>query len=292
MLDQKAITFLKVAELGSLSKAAKALYLSSVSVMKQMNAFEAQVGTALFVRTHAGVELTAAGELLYRDLLDIQASCTAALRRARDAAESGKIAIRVGASALRPCRPLTDRWARRGAGQPFRVEIVPFSDDRASLEEVVGNLGRGIDCFVGPCDAPNLLGDCSIRVLGAYECRVGVPDGHRLAGCGRLTWDDLDGEQLMLLARGESQAIDSMRDEIDRCHPGVQVLDAPFLYDEQAFNACAREGFLMETLDAWEGIHPSIATVPMEWNYTVPFGVVYAQEPTEAVTRFVELLGA
>ena len=290
MLDQKALTFMRVAELGSMSKAAKALYLSPVSVMKQINAFEAQVGVQLLVRTHSGVALTPAGEALWHDLAEIREHCDAALRRARDAAESGKVTIRVGTSLLRPCRPLTDRWARIGSGQPFRVEIVPFSDARASLEAVVGGLGRDIDCLVGPCAAAPWLQSCSVAVLGEYQCRIGVPDGHRLAGRDALVWDDLDGERLMLLAEGESDIIDALRADIRARHPGVEVLDAPFFYDEQVFNACVRDGFLIETLDAWEGVHPSVATVAMDWDYAMPYGVIYAKEPSEAMQRFVELL--
>ena len=43
----------------------------------------------------------------------------------------------------------------------------------------------------------------------------------------------------------------------------------------------------METLDAWEGVHPGIVTLPMEWNYAMPYGVVYAKEPALHVARFV-----
>ena len=292
MLDQKAITFIQVAELGSMSAAAKTLYLSPVSVMKQVNAFEAHAGIRLLERSHSGVALTPAGESLYRDLLELRGGCDAALRRARETSESGKATIRVGTSLLRPCRPLTDLWARVGTGQPFRMEVVPFSDGRASLEYVVANLGSVIDCFVSPCGSASWLESCSVAVLGEYACCVGVPDGHRLSGRERLSWDDLDGERLMLLAEGESAVIDTMRADVRESHPGVEVIDAPFFYDEQVFNACAREGFLMETLDAWEGVHPSVATVPIDWSYSMPYGVVYAEEPSEAVSRFVELLRA
>ena len=46
-------------------------------------------------------------------------------------------------------------------------------------------------------------------------------------------------------------------------------------YTLETFNACAREGFLMDTLDAWEGVHPGIATLPMDWDYSVPYGAAF-----------------
>jgi ABC-type sugar transport system ATPase subunit len=70
-------------------------------------------------------------------------------------------------------------------------------------------------------------------------------------------------------------------------HPDVEVVDAPSFYTLETFNTCAGEGCLMETFDAWEGVHPGIVTLPMEWNYAVPYGVVYAKEPALHVARFV-----
>jgi len=37
----------------------------------------------------------------------------------------------------------------------------------------------------------------------------------------------------------------------------------------------------METLDIWKDVHPSIVTIPMEWGYTIPYGIVYAKQPDD-----------
>ena len=62
------------------------------------------------------------------------------------------------------------------------------------------------------------------------------------------------------------------------------------LKDLAAFNECARSGRLMETLEPWRDIHPAVVTLPMEWDYAVPYGVVHARQPSTAVARFVETL--
>ena len=65
----------------------------------------------------------------------------------------------------------------------------------------------------------------------------------------------------------------------------VEVVDAPSFYTLDTFNTCAREGFLMETLDAWEGVHPGMVTLPMSWDYAVPYGIVYAKGAPQHVAQ-------
>ena len=67
MYNHQLDTFIKVADSGSFNKASEELYVSPNAVMKQINLLENSLGFDLFVRTHRGVQLTAAGESLYRD---------------------------------------------------------------------------------------------------------------------------------------------------------------------------------------------------------------------------------
>jgi len=64
-LDRPLRYFLRIAELGSLSKAAEALEQTQSGLSKQLAALEASLGHALFIRTGRGVELTEAGTKLY-----------------------------------------------------------------------------------------------------------------------------------------------------------------------------------------------------------------------------------
>ena len=58
----------------------------------------------------------------------------------------------------------------------------------------------------------------------------------------------------------------------------------------EVFNACEQNGFLMEVPDTWAGAHPSVAALPVEWDYEMPFGVVYAQKPSKAFSRFMGVI--
>lgn len=283
LLDPRLETFLEVCDRGSFSAAGKALYLSAVSVMKHIDSLESELGAKLFDRSNKGVAPTEAGFALAEDARQLARMAGVATERVRGIAQPGMPAIRVGTSPLRPCKPLVDIWTRVGAGLPFDVRILPFEDGRLSGPDP---LDGQVDCFVGPCDAPSWREACGILELGRYQCCVAAPLSHPLALREALSWADLEDEDLMLVRAGASPIMDAIRAEAEA--RGVRVVDAPSFYTLDTFNDAARAGMLMETLDAWEGVHPSMATMPVDWGFSVPYGVVYAKNPAPHVRRFVE----
>ena len=67
MYNPQLATFISVAENGSFTKAADALYISPTAVMKQINTLEERLGITLFARTNHGLQLTEAGETFLQD---------------------------------------------------------------------------------------------------------------------------------------------------------------------------------------------------------------------------------
>lgn len=291
MYNPQIETLVQVADAGSFSKAAEKMYITSVSVMNQMNTLEKRIGVKLFERTNQGVELTEAGQSIYHDAKQIIAASEAAIERARKIAGVEQPVIRIGTSILRPCKRLIDLWAKADDGaQAFQIKVVPFEDDPASISAMMKSLGNEIDCFVGPCDSVSWKKSYSIYPLGICKCCIAVPRRHRLSKRKVLYWDDMAGETLILVKRGQSSVVDRMRDEIETSHPDIRIVDTPNFYDMEAFNACERHGYLMEVPDTWAEVHPSIVTLPVEWDYEMPFGVVYAQKPSRAFSEFLKII--
>ena len=54
---------------------------------------------------------------------------------------------------------------------------------------------------------------------------------------------------------------------------------------------CTGSGCILLTLDAWAGVHPSLVTIPADWDYRVPYGLLYSKTPSRCVTAFLESLG-
>ena len=291
MYNRELVTFITVANQGSFLKAAQELYTTPASVMNQMNKLESIIGVKLLERTNQGVHLTTAGQSIYQDAKQIIEFTDEAIQKARQLAASEQNTIRIGTSILRPCKKLIDLWSEIDDGSlPFQIHIIPFDDDPAGLDSVLSSLGNQVDCFVAPCDSVEWRAQHNIFLLDKLPCRVAVPRKHPLSKKKNLCWSDLDGENFMMIKRGDSSVLNKMRDNILENHPQIRIVDAPNFYDTSIFNQCEQMNYLMETLDIWTDIHPSLVTLPMEWEYEIPYGIVYAKKPSKTVKEFIEII--
>ena len=123
-------------------------------------------------------------------------------------------------------------------------------------------------------------------------CKIGVAMTHKhpLAKKKILDWKDIDNETLILLKRGKSYVLDELRDEILKYHTSIKILDIDDYYDISIFNLCKQQEYLMETLDIWENLHPMLKTVPVLWKYKMPYGLLYAKQPSDKMKIFINTL--
>ena len=288
MYSRELHTFVIAAEKGSFLSASKELFITPASVMNQINKFESQIGIKLIERTNQGITLTSAGRSIYKEAKRIIKISDQAISQAKQIAMNEQQVINVGTSILRPCKMLVDLWSEiDDETLPVTIHIVPFDDTPAGMDAMLSSLGKDIDCFVGPCDSITWKENYNILHIKNGKCEIAVPRKHKLAKKLSLNWNDLDGETIMLVKRGDSPTLNKMRDEIETKHPQITVIDAPHFYDTSIFNECEQTGCLMETLNIWRDVHPSIVTIPMEWDYTMPYGIIYAKHPSAIVESFI-----
>ena len=86
MYDRRLEAISAAAELGSFSRAAAKLRVSTPALVKQVSGFEAEFGITLFERSHSGVKVTPAGALLVDDARSIMRHRHRPPRVGRDAA--------------------------------------------------------------------------------------------------------------------------------------------------------------------------------------------------------------
>lgn len=291
MLQPYIKTFLAVAKSGSFSAAAEALYISKVSVMNQMNAMEREVGVKLWERTSRGVILTEAGQKMEEYARKLNSLADTALRETREAGGLPVQTIRIGASMMRPSASLVELWDSIGSAKPeIQFDIVPFNDGKNGLFDMLNALGDRIDCFVTPGGSTKLLMDYGFLPFGSCQCHVAMSKKHPLAKKKILRWEDLEGETLMLLKRGDSYVLDELRDDILRSRPSIRIIDFDGFYDISAFNLAIRKQYIMETLDIWQNLHPSMVTLPVRWKYEMPYGIMYEKNPSDKVQAFVDTI--
>ena len=292
MYNPQLETFLCVAESGSFNKAAEKLYISPPAVIKQINLLEESLNLQLFVRTHRGLKLTEAGKSLCQDAKYIIQYCKDSVTRARNAMQQTEQVIRIGTSPMTPAQVLVDLWPKVQKYCPnIKFQLIPFDNTPENAREILGNLGANIDVVAGLFDETMLaLRKCSGLELSREPICCAGSIHHPLARKDSLTVQDLYGQNLMLMHRDWSHYVDLMRDDLWKNHPQIHIVDFDF-YDVSVFNRCENNGDVLMTIDRWKYIHPLLKTLPVDWGYTMPYGLLHAPKPSAHVQQFLDAVG-
>lgn len=288
MYNPQLDTFICVVEAGSFSKAADKLYISPPAVIKQINSLENNLGVQLFARTHRGLVVTAAGESLYQDAKYMVNYSKEAIERAKKAGNDEDDVIRVGISPMTPPQVFVELWPRIQEQYPnVKFKLVPFENTPENAREILVNLGQNIDVIAGIFDETMLeLRKCNGVELSREPFCVAVALHHRLAGKKVLTPEDLKGERLLMMRKGWSCYVDALRAELTEKYPEITIADFDF-YNVDIFNRCENSNDMLLAIKSWESVHPLMKILPVEWDYKMPYGLLYAKDPSEKVEKLV-----
>ena len=292
MYNPQLETFLCVAEAGSFNKAAERLYISPPAVIKQINLLEESLDLQLFVRTHRGLQLTEAGKSLQQDARYVIQYCKDSVTRARNAMQESTDVIRIGTSPMTPAQVLVELWPQLQQDCPTtKFQLVPFDNTLENAREILANLGQNIDVVAGVIDETMLnLRKCDGLEISREPICCAVSIHHPLARKDKLTVQDLYGEKLMLMHREWSHYVDMLRDDLWKNHPQIQIVDFDF-YDVSVFNQCENNSCVLMAVEKWRYVHPLLKILPVEWSYTIPYGLLHSRTPSPAVQRFLRAVG-
>ncbi|RZT28845.1 LysR substrate-binding domain-containing protein [Cupriavidus agavae] len=201
MRQHQLRAFVQVAESGTIRAAARSLHLSQSALTKALRELEEDVGTELLVRSHKGVDFTAAG----RVLLTNARLALASLERARE-----EIRLLQGGAGAHVSAAVTPLLALEILPRAWRAFTARQPDARLSLSEgfladliprlIEGRLDFAI-AIADPADLPPELTFEPLVEVGA------VPAGrtaHPLAGATR--WEELAEAQWTLNLSAGSQS--------------------------------------------------------------------------------------
>ena len=282
-------TFLAVADCGSFTKAADKLFISPTAVMKQINLFEAHINLKLIERTPTGVRLTPAGKVIYNEAKAIIDYSNRAIAKAKAETDNYNTTFCVGTSMLNPAKPFMDLWYNVNKDFPdYKLHLVPFEDNHEGILSEIKNLGEKFDFLIGVCDSKAWLSLCNFTPLGRYKKMVAVSREHRLAAKKQIDITDLYGETLMMVSRGDSGVNDFIRNDIEINHPQIHIEDTPQFYDLSVFNRCAETGNVLLTIECWQDVHPGLVSIPVNWDYSIPYGLLYSFNADKDVLKLVE----
>ena len=169
----------------------------------------------------------------------------------------------------------------------IKFEIVPFENTPENAKEILANLGNKIDVIGGIFDDTMLhLRKCTGLELSREPFCCAVSIHHKLAVKDKLQIEDLYGENLMLMHRGWSNYVDRLRDDIWQNHSAINIVDFDF-YNMNIFNKCENTNNVLLAIKGWANVHPLLKVIPVEWEHSIPYGLLYSKNPTDTVKQFL-----
>jgi LysR family transcriptional regulator, low CO2-responsive transcriptional regulator len=186
--------FVSTVKLGTLSRAAEALFLSQPSVSLQLQALERELGMELLHRSRRRINLTDAGEALYelaRPLVEGWENLDRQFQAKVKGLQAGKLTVAAGSSTIQYLLPQLVRQYRER-----------FPDVQLQLANVTGKDGMALlradeaDFAVGSMlDVPN---DIAWAPVYHYDPMLITPLDHPLAGKENVLLEDLSPYGLIL----------------------------------------------------------------------------------------------
>lgn len=199
--------------------------------------------------------------------------------------------IRIGTSPMTPAAPIVEIWSKVQKEHPdIRLQIIPYMNSQENAREILKNLGTNIDVVGGIFDETMLkLRQCRGMELSRQRICCAVSVNHRLAEKEILTVQDLYGERLLLMHRGWSNYVDDLRDDIWKNHPQIQIVDFD-IYSMEIFNQCENSNEVLMAVENWKDAHTLLKIIPVEWKYAIPYGILYSEQPSDLVKRFLRAI--
>lgn len=233
LLDGRVEKFLAVARSGSISQAAKELYVSQPSLTTQIRKLEEEVGFPLFERTPRGTELTEIGTAFREAVERAQAICERAVAEGRAAATARNESIAIGlldSNEVSRIRPALDALHSSHPEIDIELTVVPhpFKKRQQMLADGL------IDCFFYGMREEDLGEDLVIFPFFSTGESLVMPLDYDLAQAGEILPGDLSGRTVILPKEDYSVSpTKSLREQLLEAHPGIdiqeQAIDAAFI---------------------------------------------------------------
>jgi len=186
--------FCTIAKLGTLSRAAEALFLSQPSVSLQLRALEEELGALLIERRRRRVVLTREGQALYEialPLVEGLENLDQQFRALRAGLAGGELHIAAGTSTIQYLLPeFVAAFRERYASVKLQLHNVTGKDGLALLRS------DQVDFAIGSMlDVPN---DLSYEAVQSYDPMLITPSDHALAQLREVRLEDLSPYGLIL----------------------------------------------------------------------------------------------
>ena len=284
MYNHHIDTFLSVARLGSFSKAAEELHMTPAGVGKHIDDLEEIIGKKLLIRGTKGVKLTEHGQHFINEGQMMIKMSEEIIERTRFSGSEEVKPIRIGYFPLAPMEKFNQVCLSSPKLSGFNTTVMQYdvNMNTDSFLHEWPEIGFGVE------ESVENYPEIEFLRLETQKLICAVPARHRLARKKKLTYDDLIGETLYFPSRGNPNLAQRFCNYMRQKYPGITV-DAPSIfYDLDVINRCVREGKILVGFDSWQNIHPGLVNLPVKWNWSVPYGVIWQKAARKEVLDFME----
>ncbi len=278
MINPQIRTFLVVCEKKSFTRAASELYITPSAVLQQINALEKHLGVELVIRHRSGISLTAAGMHLMersREWLKQDERLKAELLMIAGSQNT----ISFGTSLLEKCRLLYELWMLYADRDPqARVNMVTLSRQNPIPPET--DLIESIKSDIPWMKEWEFLEICRMPLGFAVDRR------HPLCRNKSLELKDLNGETIICF-RSSHPVLQSIFRELEENKARVLIHDYP---KDSVLQASAFHHQIILVPVCWNDFLVNMKVLPCKWDYSLPYGIFYRKEPSEAVRKFIHFI--
>ncbi len=197
--------------------------------------------------------------------------------------------IRIGTSIMTPAKFLLDVWSEVQKFNPYlKIELIPFENTPINSVEILKNLGKHIDIVAGLYD-DNFLKERGCKAAHLYDKKllISVPITHPLCGKAKIKLADLKGKKVLLIKKNWNEYIDGLRTDLTTNGTEIENFE---MFNLNASNRAVQENVPIITVEGWEDVHPLLRIVPADWEYRIPFGILYSPTPTKQIKDFINTL--
>lgn len=192
LIDQKLISFMKIVDTNSFTKAADALALTQPAVSQHIHNLEEELGVKLFIRSHNQLRLTANGEIVdkyARRLLAISNNLTQSLKDEKENVSPLTVGITHSVESSQIVEALAE-YSNKSKGLTIKV----VTDTVENLHKMIRNYELDFLIINGK------LKDSKLNYMTMdTDCLVlAVSPTHRLASQNTVTLEELKKEKLIL----------------------------------------------------------------------------------------------
>ena len=50
-----------------------------------------------------------------------------------------------------------------------------------------------------------------------------------------------------------------------------------------------KKEIVLLAISGWASVHPLLKVIPVEWDYSIPYGILHSPEPSPIVQRFLDV---